>query len=371
MNISIQREVLLSSLQLVTGVIEKVQSKPILSNLLMDVKGNTLTLIGSDGDIEIITTASLDSSDSDKLLTVPGKKLFDICNALPNESLINISIKDSEGSQAVVKSGRSRFNLSVMPAEDFPKLEIINEKIKFSTQQNALKNLLSKTQYAMGKQDVRHYLNGLLFEVDKDGIKSVATDGHRLAFAQEKFDISDLTETLQVIVPRKSITELSRIFSDEDQILEISLTENHVRFSFSNVILTSSLIDGQFPEYRRVIPKDVPKELRGDKDELRLAFTRAAILSNEKYRSVVLNIDADILQAKTNNPEREEAEEIVDVQFSAEAMQIAFNISYLIEALKHIEGDMVQLNLKDSDSSCLIHEAENLDVLHVIMPVRI
>ena len=306
MQFSIHRSELLTSLQLITGVIEKRQSMPILSNILLIITDENLRLVATDLDIEIMTNANIISSSGNFSFTIPGRKIYDICRTLPENSIIDISVNDTV-SQALIKSGRSRFNLSMIAGNDFPELKFENPSLTINIQQQSLKHLIDMTQYAMGVQDVRHFLNGLLIEVNKLSIKAVATDGHRLAYS-ELDDLVSITdeESLSVIIPRKSINELNRLFTDQDQTISLSFSSNHLRVVFAITTFTTVLIDGQFPEYRRVIPKNLSKCIICDKVTLKSALTRAAILSSEKYRSVVLSIDENTLKAQTNNPEREE-----------------------------------------------------------------
>src|SRR5205814_2015003 len=283
-------------------------------------------------------------------ITVPGRKLLDIFRSLPEKVSIMLS---TEGERVSVRAGRSRFTLSSLPASEFPLVEEINAQQTLTMPQGEFRRLIDKTHFAMAQQDVRYYLNGLLLETDGKALRAVATDGHRLALCETELSGKARTSQ-QVIVPRKGVLELQRILGTENNI-ELAVGTNHVRAQIGEIRFTSKLIDGRFPEYARVIPSNPPKTVEADRENLRQALQRTAILSNEKYRGIRLTARPDLLTLQAHNPEQEEAEDQVEVSYKGEEVEIGFNVNYLLDALSAIEGDKVQIGLTDSNSSCLIH----------------
>ena len=275
-----------------------------------------------------------------------------------------------DDSKAVIRFGRSRFSLSTLPASDFPSVEEAAGTLEFSIPQSRLKAMLDSTSFAMAQQDVRYYLNGLLFEVSADYLRVVATDGHRLAMHTEKMKISGAGK-IQVIVPRKGILELSRLLSDGDESVNLVIGTNHIRARTKDFTFTSKLVDGKFPDYDRVLPKGGDKVLTAVRNDLRQALNRTAILSNEKFRGIRLMLASDELKIVANNPEQEEAEEIISVEYKGPSLEIGFNVSYLVDVLGVLTTDSVQLILADSNSSVLIQATENSPSLYVVMPMRL
>lgn len=366
MKLKIFRDDLIKPLQMVTGVVEKRQTLPILSNILVQVSGGQLTLTGTDLEVEMKADLELDTSDEGEF-TLPARKFCDICRALPEGADLNLNLEDGK---ATVRSGKSRFTLATLPATEFPSTDSIAGSFDFSLAQTALKGLIEKTQFCMANQDVRYYLNGLLFEIDNHSIKSVATDGHRLAISNIDTDIVP-GEQLQVIIPRKCVTELSRLLQDVDTPCEVTLSSNFIRFGFDHLVITSKLIDGRFPDYERVIPAAGSNIVQAAREELRNSLVRASILSNEKYRGVRLQFHDNLLKATVNNPDQEEAEEEVVIQYQGDELEIGFNVSYLLDALNIIHEDEVRIELNDSNSSCLISGAGDNSSRYVIMPMRL
>ena len=359
------REALLKPLQAVIGVVERRQTMPILANVLLSAKDGQLAITATDLEVELVATTELDI-ESPGEVTVPGRKLLDICKALPDGATIAIS---QSGEKVAVRSGRSKFSLTTLPAAEFPVVEDINAEDAIEVPQKSLGRLLEKTHFSMAQQDVRYYLNGLLIETGGKHLRAVATDGHRLALCQVELEDGGLPEK-QVIVPRKGVLELQRLMSGEGNV-SVALGSNHIRIQLDGIRFTSKLIDGRFPEYDRVIPKDPGNELLGERDMLKGALQRTAILSNEKYRGIRLVVRDGGLTLQAHNPEQEEAEEEVEIGYQGEEMEIGFNVNYLVDALGAIESEQVSLAFVDANSSCLLREPGNDDCKYVVMPMRL
>ena len=366
MKFQIQREDLLIPLQKIIGAVEKRQTMPALSNILVKADKNKISLTATDLEIELVTTLNIIADETGET-TLPARKLLDICKALPEESSISITV---DTNKALVKSGRSRFSLSTLPADDFPSLETINAVAEFELPQKTLKELIDKTAFAMALQDVRYYLNGLLLEVSAGLLRAVATDGHRLAYCEKQADC-DLAEMKQVIVPRKGIQELVRLLNDSEDALNVILGSNHIRVEVGDIRFTSKLIDGRFPDYNRVIPDDGKNTITADRDALRQALVRASILSNEKYRGIRLVIDGNVLELQAQNPDQEEADVELEVDYKGDALEIGFNVNYMLDVLNVTDAASVQATLRDSSSSCLMTYPDHTDCKYVIMPMRL
>ncbi|MFT5481803.1 MAG: DNA polymerase-3 subunit beta [Halieaceae bacterium] len=367
MKFVISREALLKPLTLVSGVVERRQTLPILSNVLMVLEDDRLSLTGTDLEVELVGRTNVAAGADGGEVTLPARKLLDICKLLPEGSDIKFEIDEG---RAIVRSGRSRFTLSTLPARDFPSVDEAESSNQFSIKQGQLKRLIDRTAFAMAQQDVRYYLNGMLWELSSELLRVVATDGHRLAMCALKTNIA-LAEPAQVILPRKGVMELSRLLISEDEDVEIALGSNHLRATTEDYSFTSKLVDGKFPEYQRVLPKASDKIVLGSRTELKQAFTRTAIMSNEKYRGVRLVLSDQTLQILANNPEQEEAEESVTVVYQGDGLEVGFNVSYLLDVLSVLDGDTVKLSMSDSNSSALLEESEDGDSLYVVMPMRL
>lgn len=365
MKLSAPREKILKPLQAVIGVVERRQTMPILANVLLSARDGQLGITATDLEVELVATGALDVA-QDGEITVPGRKLLDICRALPEGAEIRLELS---GEKLSVRSGRSRFTLSTLPAADFPVVDEVKGKQSITVSQDRVRKLLEKTHFAMAQQDVRYYLNGMLLEVDGVILRAVATDGHRLALCEVELDDA-ASQAQQVILPRKGVLELQRLL-DGDGDVGLTIGSNHVRVEVDGIRFTSKLIDGRFPEYGRVIPKDPANRLRATRDELRQALQRTAILSNEKYRGIRLSLKAETLLIQAHNPEQEEAEEQVGVNYDGEEMEVGFNVNYLLDALGAIDGDDVQIGLADSNSSCLIEAPTSENTKFVVMPMRL
>lgn len=366
MKISIPRDTILNPLQMVNNVIERRQTLPILSNVLISVNDNTLSLTGTDLEVEMINTCLIENTENGDT-TLPARKLLDICKALPESSNIEIII-DQE--RATLKSGRSRFTLSTLSAAEFPSIDALISPFEFSVSQKTFKKLIDQTQFCMAQQDVRYYLNGLMLELSENQIIAVATDGHRLAFCRADIDLMP-NESRQVIVPRKAVNEISRLLEDSNDEVKVSLSENHIRINFTDVTFTSKLIDGKFPDYQQVIPQKCDNEVKSPRSNLHEAFNRTSVLSNEKYRGMRLQLSNNQLQATVHNPEQDEAEEVIEVSYSGDEFEIGFNVAYLLDALSAIKSDEVVMQLTDSNHSCLLFGTDDVDSKYVVMPMRL
>ena len=366
MKISIPREELLKPLQITSSVVERRQTLPVLSNILLKAENKTLILTGTDLEVEIVAKLSL-SEELEGEVTLPARKFLDICRALPDKANINIQVDENK---AIIKSGRSRFSLATLPAAEFPNIDPIQSEYSFSIQQNELKSIIEQTQFSMAQQDVRYYLNGLMLELSKNSLKAVATDGHRLAICEKEAEL-DVTEVKQVIIPRKGVTELSRLLEDNDSKVNVIVSENHIQIELNSVIFTSKLIDGKFPDYQQVIPANPTKIILCNREALYQAFARASVLSNEKYRGMRLQVSNNLLKATVHNPEQEEAEEELEVSYQGEEFEIGFNVSYFIDALAAIKGENVEVKFTDANQSCLVNESNDETCRYVIMPMRL
>ena len=368
MKFVISREALLKPLNLVAGVVERRQTLPILSNVLLELQDTQLSITGTDLEVELVGRVDLDQAPaSGGAITVPARKLADICKSLPDGCDIEFSLDDQK---VVVKSGRSRFTLSTLAASDFPSVEDSPGGNDFTIKQGDLKRLIDRTSFAMAQQDVRYYLNGMLWEVESGVLRVVATDGHRLALCSLNADIQS-NETLQVILPRKGVIEMARLLINDNEDVRVVIGTNHIRATTTDFTFTSKLVDGKFPDYDRVLPKSTTKAVFGSREELKQAFSRTAILSNEKYRGVRLLLSDDTVQIVANNPEQEEAEETVSVEYKGESLEIGFNVSYLLDVMSVLSSEKVKISLSDSNSSALLEESEEGDSMYVVMPMRL
>ncbi|MDM8567492.1 DNA polymerase III subunit beta [Candidatus Halobeggiatoa sp. HSG11] len=369
MYFEISRKELLPTLKMIIGVVEQRQTLPILANTLIRVKDDALYLTATDAEVEIACNLPLESginADSEGETTIPARKFFDICKSLSDTSNIQVAVEDNE---SVVKSGRSRFKLQTLPAIDFPDRPQLKEQASFTISQRNLKDLFYKTSFCIAVNDVRYYLNGVLLETANGKISLVGTDGHRMAVAQ--LDFANETEA-KVIIPRKAVLELSKLLTDTDDEIEISFDDNHIRFKLNNSLeISSKLIDGDFPDWQNVIPADPDKIIIAETHAVKQALTRTSILSNEKYKGVRLALSNNQLNISAKNSYQEEAEEIVEVEYTGEELEIGFNGIYLLDAINVISTKMVQIALSDGNSSCLITEEDDEDSKFIVMPMRL
>lgn len=369
MKLSLEREDLLKPLQMVIGVVERKQTLPILSNILLDTKDNRISITGTDLEIELIGQSTIQNEvASPAKITLPGRKLVDICKALPDGAPVELF---QEKEKVILRSGRSRFTLSTLPAADFPSTEQQEGHVSFNTPQQTLKKLLQSTYFSMAQQDVRYYLNGLLLEITNGAIRAVATDGHRLATTLVDANVK-VDHRLQVIVPRKGILELMRLLDDSEDDVSVSISSNHIRIQHPHFCLTSKLVEGRFPDYERVIPKNGDKVFQINRDVLKQALQRSAILCNEKFRGIRFELRNNLLRILANNPEQEAAEEELEIDYANEDLDIGFNVNYLIDILNTIRSEQVQFTFKDGNSSILVEEAGKAsDSCFVVMPMRL
>jgi len=365
MKLSAAREAILKPLQTVVGVVERRQTMPILSNVLLSVEGTKLQITATDLEVEIVAEAEV-KTDAGGEITVPGRKLHDIFRALPEGVNVEISLS---GERLTIKAGRSRFTLSTLRATDFPTIDEIAAKQTLRVSRADLRRLVEKTHFSMAQQDVRYYLNGLLLETDKKRLRAVATDGHRLALSEVDL-VGAATRDEQLIVPRKGVLELSRLLEGEGEV-QLALGANHIRVQLDGIRLTSKLIDGRFPEYARVVPNQPKNVIKADRNLFRQALQRTAILSNEKYRGVRLELSPNNVVLQANNPEQEEAVETLEVEYSGETMEIGFNVNYLLDALAAVDSEQVEFGVTDANSSCLIREPGTDATKFVVMPMRL
>jgi len=366
MKFSIQREVFLQPLSQVVGVVERRQTLPVLANFLITAQGKRVSITGTDMEVELIASVKTDVS-GDGETTVPARKLVDIVRMLPDGADISVSLA---GDKLTVSSSRSRFTLSTLPATEFPATDQVETLETVNIQELNLKRLLDKTSFAMANQDVRYYLNGLLFEFLDGGLKTVATDGHRLAVCDFEGDLG-VANNRQLIVPRKGVLELSRMLSDSDNQVELALGKNHIRLVKGSTIFTSKLIDGRFPDYEAVIPVGTDRHINVDRNSFTHALQRAAILSNEKYRGVRLEAAGNVIKIIAHNPQHEEAVEELEAEMNFDQLAIGFNVTYLLEALTALDSEAVVLEMKDANSSCLISMPDNATERHVVMPLKL
>ena len=366
MRFSLQREVLLKPLAQVVNVVERRQTLPVLANLLARVEGYLLSLTGTDLEVEMVARTKVDDAESGEI-TIPARKLFEIVRALPDGSKVTIA---QAGDKVTVSAGRSRFTLASLPANDFPALDEVDATERVRVGEAGLKELIERTAFAMAQQDVRYYLNGLLFDLRDKALRCVATDGHRLAMCEAVLEETVQTKR-QIIVPRKGVLELQRLLEGSDRELELEMGRSHIRVKRDDVTFTSKLIDGRFPDYEAVVPIGADREVKIDREAFRASLQRAAILSNEKYRGVRIEVSPGQLKINAHNPEQEEAQEEIEADTKVDSLVIGFNVNYLLDALSALRDEHVVLQLRDSNSSALVREASSEKCRHVVMPLRL
>ena len=365
--LQIERDALLKPLQAVTGIVEKRHTLPILSNVLLDRKGEQLRLIATDLEIQISTRCEAGKGAGDQSLTVSARKLQDILRSLPDNTEVSL---DAQNNRLQVKAGKSRFNLQTLPAADFPLLgDPGSPHARVQLTQKALKDLLHLVQFAMAQQDIRYYLNGMLLVLEGAEVRVVATDGHRLSFASG--EISKQPEKREVILPRKSVLELGRLLADTEELVEIELFANQVKFRFADIELTTKVIDGKFPDYTRVVPTTYQKHIVLDRTLLLHSLQRAAILSNEKFRGVRWMLAGNSLRISCTNNEQEEAQEELEIDYSGDALDVGFNITYLLDVLNNVSTERIDCAFGDASSSMLVTLPDRSDFRYVVMPMRI
>mgnify|MGYP001195252788 CR=1 FL=1 len=366
MQFTVQRRDMLSALQTVIGVVERRQTMPILSNVLIQGENNQLTLTATDLELELVThcPAVIENPGS---VAIPARKLLDICRGLPDDSEIQCR---QEGNQTKIQSNRSRFTLAVLSADDWPHLDEVENGQTISIPENTVKGLLDRTHFAMAQQDVRYYLNGLLLSLRSDRVRCVATDGHRLALSDADINV-DVDEAIQAIIPRKGVTELVRLLGNSDAEIRLMLSNKHLRLQLPGLSFTTKLIDGRFPDYERVIPAQPEQEMTAHRETIRQALSRTAILSNEKFGGVRLTLGEHTLKLQAQNVEREEAEDEIEVSYEGQPLEIGFNVTYLLDALGAMDGEEFLLALSGADSSGLLQAVGDESSRYVVMPMRL
>lgn len=369
MNLQLPREALLNPLNTVIGVVDRKQNMPILSNVLFSIKNNQLILTGTDAEIELVGHSTLiDENLPATRLTLPGRKLMEICRSLPENAAVEL-YRDKES--VVLRSGQSRFKLTSLPAEHFPSLTTEKSDFSFTMPQLDLRTLLQRTAFTIAQKETRYYMNGLLLEIEAEKMTAVATDGHRLALTSAAIT-APVEEKKQLLLPRKTVFELIRLLDSNEDTLGISVNKSHITINAKHFTLTSKLIESQYPNYKMVIPKNANNTIIFDKDNLKQALSRTAILCSEQYRGVRFEIANNLLQISVNSPDHESAEEQIGITFSGEALDIAFNVTYLIEALNAVSDSKVKLSFGDSNTSVIIEEENNPNnSLFVVMPMRL
>ncbi len=366
MKFSISREAFLQPLSQVIGVVERRQTLPVLANFLLVARDGRLTITGTDMEVELVSAVSADVS-LDGEITVPARKLVDIIKALPDGANITFSVSDEK---VTLTAGRSRFTLSTLPATEFPATDQVESLEDVVVSETSLKNMMDKTSFAMANQDVRYYLNGLLFDFSDQQLRAVATDGHRLAVCDLEGTINFAGDR-QLIVPRKGVMELVRMLSADGDEVTLAIGRNHIRLVKGDTIFTSKLIDGRFPDYKAVIPAGADKQMLVDRATFTRALQRASILSNEKYRGVRLEASGSTIKIIAHNPQHEEAVEEIEAELSFDHLAVGFNVTYLLDALTAIETEQVSLELIDANSSCLVSAPDSDINRHVVMPLKL
>jgi len=366
--IKINRDVLLKPLQAVSGIIERRHTLPILSNVLVTRTSGRIDFVATDIEIEITASAETDAQGEARSITIGARKFLDILRALPEGSEVSLGMQEK---RLQIKSGKSRFSLQTLPAEDFPRLSgAEGTPTKFVVPQKLLRSLIGLVQYAMAQQDIRYYLNGLLMVMEEGYLKLIATDGHRLAYALKSVGDKSLSRQ-EVILPRKTVLELAKLLADNDEPVAIELSASQASFKFGDVLLLSKLVDGKFPDYTRVVPENQPRRLRLDRSQLLQSLQRAAILTSDKFRGVRWVLSDGTLKIICSNTEQEEAQEELDVDYKGEPLDIGFNVSYLLDVLNNVDVKEIDCALGDSNSSALITIPGRSDFKYVVMPMRI
>ncbi len=357
----------LAVLQSVAGIVERRHTLPILANVLIRKTGNALQLTTSDLEVQIRTTAELGGDTGDFTTTVNARKIIDVLRTMPSD--MTVSLETSQD-KLVLKGGKSRFTLQTLAAEDFPLVqEAASFGPAFSVPQKTLKHLLGQVAFAMAVQDIRYYLNGILFVAEGKTLSLVATDGHRLAFASAELDVE--VPKQEVILPRKTVIELQRLLSDADGALEMRFASNQAKFSFGALEFVTKLVEGKFPDYNRVIPRNHHNSVTLGRAPLLASLQRTAIMTSDKFKGVRLNIEPGQLRVASNNAEQEEAVDELDIDYGGDAIEIGFNVTYLIDALSNMGQDMVKISLADGNSSALLTLPDSDSFKYVVMPMRI
>ncbi len=366
MKFIINRELLLAPLQKIINVIEKRQTMPILANVLFNLDNNQLVLTGTDLEVQIVASIALDN-DVTGSITIPARKLLDICRLLPIAADIKFELVENK---LKIQSGRSRFMLSTLPAEEYPNFAMSLMDCRFSMQAGHFKMALDKTMFCMANQDIRYYLNGLMLSIFNQQLKLVGSDGHRLAIYEDTIEQETGLE-LRIIIPRKGVLELVRLLDDEELDIQIEFSRNNIRVIIDNLIFSAKLVDSKYPDFSKVFSQSFNSPIHIQKQLLKDALTRVAILSNEKFRGVEFVIEGDNLQITTNNPEHEEADEEVAIEYQGQALSIAFNSQYILEAVANLDSELAVLTIAENSSCCFIEEPNDHNYKFIVMPMRL
>lgn len=367
MKFVINRDELLRPLVLVSGAIERKHNVPILSNVLIKVQNGLLSMTGTDLEVELVASAQISDPSIELNTTVPAKKLLDICKSLPDGIELTITM---EGESMILRAGKSRFSLSTLAADEYPNVDEWESIASLKMSKSWFRGLIENTHFAMANQDVRYYLNGMSFEIENGLVRTVSTDGHRLALSTLQMAEGN-HDQISIIIPRKGIMEVLRLVPEGDEMITINIGTNHVRVVDEGFTFTSKLVDGRFPDYRRVMPRNGDKIVVARRDVLKDAFLRVSILSNEKFRGVRLKLSPNELHISANNPEQEQAEEVVDVGYDGTELELGFNVSYILDVLNNLKCEEVQLTFIDATSSALIEAVGRTDLTYVVMPMRL
>jgi DNA polymerase-3 subunit beta len=369
MKFILNRELLLIPLQQIVSVIEKRQTMPILANVLFKIENNQLTLTGTDLEIQIVVKIPLESdSDIGSCITIPARKLLDICRLLPNKSEIKFALKDDK---LKIQSGRSRFSVSTLRAEEYPKFEMTAMDSQFNIKAGQLKQALDKTAFCMANQDVRYYLNGLMMSIFNDQLKFVGSDGHRLSIYESKISEKTNIES-RIIIPRKGVIELIRLLDvNEDDDIRVEFSRNNIRIVIGTLIFSAKLVDSKYPNFNKIYDQAFKAPIQIKKQLLKEALTRVAILANEKFKGVEFIIKENTLKISTNNPEHEEADEEVEIEYLGDALSIAFNAQYILDAISNLDSELAILTIAENISSCFIEELNDKNYKFIVMPMRL
>lgn len=366
MKFNINREEILLPLQQIVSVIEKRQTMPILSNVLMVIEDGKLILTGTDLEIQIIAKIDIETATPGSI-TVPARKFLDICRLLPNGSEIKFEQQDDK---VKITSSRSRFSLSCLPAENYPEFAESELENRLTISAGKFKKALDKTVFCMANQDVRYYLNGLLFHVSNSKLKLVASDGHRLSIYEDNLDEATGFEA-RIILPRKGVLELSRLLDDPEAELTVEFSSNNIRIFIKNLVFSAKLVDSKYPDFSRVFQQDFFNPIQIQRQFFKDALTRVAILSNEKFKGVTFDINAESLKISTHNPEHDEAEEELVIEYAGEPLSIAFNAQYLLDAVSNLDSELAVLTIASNASSCFIDEPGDCGYKFIVMPMRL
>jgi DNA polymerase-3 subunit beta len=366
MNLNINKEDLLEPLMKVIGVIERRQTLPVLSNVYLNLQNKTLTLTGTDLEVQVSAKGFIDSEAEIKT-TLPGRKLLDICRSLPDQA--NLKLNFQEG-KVLINSGKSRFVLRTLPAAEYPLFDELQYTNEFTIERDVLFKALTKTSFCMAQQDVRYYLNGLMLQIINGEVQTVASDGHRLALFQHQTEKNDLSME-QIILPRKGAQEFLKLLEKTEKDVLMKTAKNHINLSLDGVQLNAKLIDGRFPDFKNVLPEESKHNFNIEKQIFKSALSRVSILSNEKYKGIRLDMSPQLMKVNANNPEQDEADEEVVIEYDGEEMSMGFNSSYLMDALNVIESDVVHVSFTDTNSSCLLEDPNDKSSRFVIMPMRL